>query len=85
MDLSVAPRLRAIRPGVITVSRMTNAGEVEGQIATRDYESTNGSLVWDEPFTICDIQFDDPKVGILTLAAVTIFAEFCCIFRVLCL
>lgn len=62
-----ATRLRASREGFIAPP--TAFAKVEGGLCLCSAaESTRRTLQSDEPFTLRDIQFDDPDIGILIMA-----------------
>ena len=57
--------------------------EVPGISQLQHKESIQGSGLFDEPFSIRAVQFNDPQIPVLTSAPVEIFAEFQRIFRIL--
>lgn len=59
-----------------------SASKVAGRIESASDKSIKRWGQSDEPFTIRDIQFDDPRIVILLLASFAIFAEFFWIFSI---
>lgn len=82
--LPAIPRLRACRPALVPVQPPARSCWTSLWLCGAT-KSTRWGCQSDKPFSVRDIQFDDPQIGILILSAIQVFIEVLRIVRILLL